>query len=342
MDSPETTVSLKTIRGCFALVFFTASRLQRIFPALVLVFEYDEFSGEAPVNLFIEENLLQHVPRPRTRVGLRSFHPRTTGSVQSFKKSSQSKLPKEPELILETHNENISDGETKSSDVSADTSVMGSVTVGPTSAVHTKAMSQASQSGGAGRDTRWPVPVTAEPADDSPSVSPKEATQPSHNIRVTAEYLLLNGMETSSLELKDQTQTIDDSSAANPNTVPLNPTTDASPTSRPSSAPVQPTFITDATTPQDETSPTHASSSTLPSVTSTLTVLTSTSAEAASNAKLVAQVKQKHRISWKEEKVEDELLNMSEPMQRLEESTSEKPGKYVNIYGIFTVVLESL
>ncbi|XP_037530186.1 olfactomedin-like 2Ba [Nematolebias whitei] len=89
-------------------------------------------------------------------------------------------------------------------------------------------------------------------------------------------------------------------------------------------SPVRPTFITNATTPQDETNPTHASSSALPRVTS-IPALTSTSAEAATNTKQVAQVKHKYRVSWEEEKVEDELLNMSEPMQRQEESTSGKP-----------------
>lgn len=345
MGSLERTVSVKTY---FSL--FTASRLQRFFPALVLVFEYDGFSGEGPVNLFIEENLLQRAPRPRTRVGLRSFPLRTTGSVQSYKKTSQSKLPKETELTLETHNENTSDAETKSSDVSADTqhdkSIMGRVTFGPTGAVHTRTMSQTSQTVA---DGGWPVPLTAEPADAS-SVSPKETIQSSHNIRVKSKFLLLNGMETSGLKLKDPTQTTHDSSAANPNTLPLNATTDAFPTSRPSSAPTQPTFITyaktDATTPQEESNPTHGSSSTLPSVTS-IPVPTSTSTEAATNTKQVAQVKKKYRISWEEEKVEDELLNMSEPMQRQEESTSGKPGKYIHtyiytIYCNFTVVLECL
>lgn len=38
------------------------------------LFEYDGFSGEGPINLFIEENLLQHkTPRPRTRPGQRTF-----------------------------------------------------------------------------------------------------------------------------------------------------------------------------------------------------------------------------------------------------------------------------
>uniref|UniRef100_A0AAV2KUR3 Olfactomedin-like domain-containing protein n=1 Tax=Knipowitschia caucasica TaxID=637954 RepID=A0AAV2KUR3_KNICA len=38
------------------------------------LFEYDSFSGDGPINLFIEENLLQHkTPRSRTRPGQRTF-----------------------------------------------------------------------------------------------------------------------------------------------------------------------------------------------------------------------------------------------------------------------------
>ncbi|XP_017262350.1 olfactomedin-like 2Ba isoform X2 [Kryptolebias marmoratus] len=298
------------------------------------LFEYDGFSGEGPVNLLIEENLLLHrAPWPRTRSGLRSFRLKTTGPVHTYRKSSQLKQPKETELILETHNEIISDPKLLDASANAqhDKSTMRSVTSGPTSAAYTNTISQTSRRVAAGKLPRWPVSMTAEPAGASPSVSPKETTQPSYNTTVTPEYSPITGMEISSPELKDQTQTTHGSSAANQSSAAPNPTTEALPSSRPPSAPTQPTFLTatqaDAATPQWETNAAHVSSSASPRDTSRPAFPTlSTPKKAPTKTEQAARVKKKYRIRWEEEKVEEEILDAGEPMQRQEESTSRKPG----------------
>ncbi|XP_039985167.1 olfactomedin-like 2Ba [Xiphias gladius] len=223
-------------------------------------FEYHGFSGDSPINLFIEENLLQHrVPRPRTRAGPRSFQPKTTAPLHSSKKTSQSTKPKEAESTLETHSESKSATETTSAEVStdtqSDTSTRRSVTFGPTSTTQkTRAADtapQTTQRVTAGI-TEWPVLLKNEPASTSPSVTSKETTETTMNTtrpsEITATKEILSAFtakktpttmrKTTTLELKEQMQTRPGSTVANPTTLTPDPTTEDSTNSPTSTLPI--------------------------------------------------------------------------------------------------------
>ncbi|XP_071343756.1 olfactomedin-like 2Ba isoform X2 [Trachinotus anak] len=354
-------------------------------------FEYHGFSGDGPINLFIEENLLQHrVPRPRTRAGPRSFRPKTTAPLYGSKKTSQSTKPKETESTSETYDESMSAIETTSIDVStaaqSDTYTRKSVTFQPTTTTQkNRTTDTASQTSHRVTDgiTKLPIPLIDEPAGTSPSVTTKEATKTTmnttHPSEITARETILPAstvrntptsmMETSTLELQEQMQTIPGSTAANPSTLAPYPTTEASTTNLPStltitthaaltSAPLQPTTTSTratsaqatTTTPEEETESTVLSASTLPPTTQRLTTLpshtsvpfttpvttsstatttttTTTTTTATTTTRRAAPVKRKYKISWEEEEGEEGHLELDEPMQRQEESTSPKPGE---------------
>lgn len=76
------------------------------------LFEYDGFSGDGPVNLFIEENLLQHkTPRPKTRHGQRMFRTKSGEQLSSSQNMSKALKAKDahhegefsPELTTTSH-----------------------------------------------------------------------------------------------------------------------------------------------------------------------------------------------------------------------------------------------
>ncbi|XP_056235500.1 olfactomedin-like 2Ba isoform X1 [Seriola aureovittata] len=347
-------------------------------------FEYHGFSGDGPINLFIEENLLQHrVPRPRTRAGPRSFRPKTTAPLQSSKTSQSTKPKEETESTSESHDGSISAIETASVNVStdaqSDTSTR-SVTFGPTTTTQknrtTDTASHTSHRVTAGI-TKWPIPLMDEPAGTSPRVTTKETTKTTMNtthpsaITATTETILpaftvrntpTTVMETSTLELKEQMQTVPGSTASYPSTLAPKPTTEASTTSLPStvtitthaaltSAPIHPTTASTTatsaqattTTPEEETESTSFSASTLPPTTQRLTTLpftipvttsstattttATTTTTTTTTTRQAAQVKQKYKISWEEHEGEEGHLELDEPMQRQEESTSQKPGE---------------
>ncbi|XP_026161175.1 olfactomedin-like 2Ba isoform X2 [Mastacembelus armatus] len=340
-------------------------------------FEYHGFSGDGPVNLFIEENLLQHrAPRPWTKVSPRSFYPKTTAPLHVSKKTSQSTQPKETEPASETHDEFISATDAVPADVSAEqseTSTMRRITVGPITTTQkvmaTDTVSLASQRVSAGI-TEWLIPLMDEPAGTSSSITAKETTittmnpaQPS--VKAVSEEALTASttrstpttmMEISTLELKKQMQTVPGSTEATPGTVAPNPTTKASTTTpptitthtNPTSPPVQPTTADSTqaatTTPEAETESTNFLGSTLPPAPQRLTTLTpltslpfttpvtssattTTTTTATTTTRKAAQAKQKYKISWEEEEVEEGRLELDEPMQRQEEASPKKTGE---------------
>lgn len=333
-------------------------------PFPILVFEYHGFSGDGPINLFIEENLLQHrAPRPRMRGGPRSHRPKTAGPLHGSKKTSQS------EPTSKTHNEFISAIGTTSVDVPPDVQTDTSVTFGPTTASQknrtTDAAPQTTQRATSGI-TKLPIPLMAEPAATSLSVTAKETTkssmnttQPSENTKkillaFTTRNIPTTPMETRTPEVKDQTQTIPGSTAAHSSTVAPNPATEASTTSptstmtitthaAPTSAPIHPKAATSTqaatTTAEVETESTFFPSSTLPPTTQGLTTLspdtslpfttpgTTSSTATTTTTRQAAQVKRKYKISWQEEERKEGHPELDEPMQRQEESTSRKQGK---------------
>ncbi|XP_034736745.1 olfactomedin-like 2Ba [Etheostoma cragini] len=271
------------------------------------LFEYHGFSGDGPINLLIEENLLQHkASRPKTRVGTRSFRPKTTGPLYGSTKTSQTTKPKETEPTSKTHNEVITAAGTTSVNVSTDvqsTFTTRSVTLKPTRT--TDSAPQTTQRITAGI-TQRPTPLMAEPAGTSLSITDKETTEttmnttpPSANTATkevlpafTTRNMPTAVMETSTQEVKDQMQTIPGSTAAHSSTLAPNPATQASTTSpvstmtitthaAPASTPILPTTDSTAatstraatTTSEEETKSIDFSGLTLPPTTQRLITL---------------------------------------------------------------------
>lgn len=317
-------------------------------PFHLSVFEYDGFSGDGPINLFIEENLLQHrAPRPRKRAGTRLFQTKTTSPSSSKKTSHSAKLTGN-EPTSKSHIEFISATGTTSLDASTrsqgDTSTMRSITFRPATTAQKDTHTQTTQSVTAGI-TKWPIPLLAEPAAPSSTVTPEETTktttittaQPfentaSNKIVPTFTHTPASVMETSSLVLKHHMQppgsTVDK---------PITPVTEAATVSQtPSmalttlaaqtSAPVHPTTPAAAVkAPQQDTGSTYFSDPVLPpSTILPVTTSVSISSTTSTSTSQAAQVKPKYKISWEEEEGKDEL---DEPMQQQEGSTSRKPGK---------------
>ncbi|XP_054458906.1 olfactomedin-like 2Ba [Anoplopoma fimbria] len=269
-------------------------------------FEYHGFSGEGPVSLYIEEDLIQHkVARPKTRMGPRSFRP-----SQSSTKISQSAKPKETEPTSKTHYEFVSTAGTTLMDVStvvqSDASTTRSVTFGPTTITKrtmiTDTGPQTTQRVTAGF-TKWPLPLMTEPSGTYLSITAKETTKttmntpkPSENTatkEVLPAFTTTNipsiMVETSTQEVKEQMQTMLGTTAALSSTHTPNTATEASttiPTSTTTitthapltSAPIHPTTAfapatstpAAATTPDEETESTVLSGSTLPPTTQRL------------------------------------------------------------------------
>ncbi|XP_068447497.1 olfactomedin-like 2Ba isoform X2 [Clinocottus analis] len=215
-------------------------------------FEYHGFSGDGPINLFIEENLLQHrVPRPRTRTGPRSFQPKTSGPLHGPKKTSQSTKPKETRPTSKTPSEFVSAGGSTtvdaSTDIQSDSSAARSVTIGPTGTTQKASTMftapQTAQRVTAGI-TQGPIPVMEEPSGTSSSFTAEETTKTTINttqpseIKATKEVqpafttrsIPTTKRESSTQEVKEQMQIIPSSTAALASTNTPNPATEASAT----------------------------------------------------------------------------------------------------------------
>nr|XP_046247085.1 olfactomedin-like 2Ba isoform X2 [Scatophagus argus] len=272
-------------------------------------FEYHGFSGEGPVNLFIEENLLQHrAPRPRMRAGPRSHRPKMTDLLRDSKKPSQSTKTKETEPILETHNEFVSATRTTSVDLSADvqsdTSVMSAPTTSTQETRSTDTVPLTTQRVTAGI-AKWSIPLMAEPAGTSSSDTTKKTTETAGNTtdaseneatkKILSEFTTRNtpttSMKASTLKVKGHMQSIHGSTAAHSSTLASNPATETLTTGQtsilaittpaaPTSAPIRPTAASTiatstqaATTAPAESEATYFSDLNLPSTTQRLTTL---------------------------------------------------------------------
>ncbi|XP_008291452.1 olfactomedin-like 2Ba [Stegastes partitus] len=300
-------------------------------------FEYHGFSGDGPVNLFIEENLLQHrAPRPRTRAGPRIFRPKSTGPLQDSKKTSQSAKPKESEPTSKSYG-------------SIHPSPARRVTSGPTAAAPESRMTntEPQRTQRVAEVTESPILQVAESDGASLSKTTLTTAQPSEN-RATKEPVpaFTNTPTavwgTSNPELKDQMQTSPGSSTANPSSLSQSPTSAAQTTSPastrsitthagPTSAPKPPTSAppTQAalTAPQEHSDAADFSGSTgLPAALPPDTTTTeTTTSSATTSTRQAAQVKRKYKISWEEEQqVKEPHLESDEPMQRQEESAPRK------------------
>ncbi|XP_068174789.1 olfactomedin-like 2Ba isoform X2 [Antennarius striatus] len=190
-------------------------------------FEYHEFSGDGPINLFIEENLLQHrAPRPSMKTRLKSLRPKLTFPLYSSKKTSQYQTPKVTKPNSGTQNEFISTiGTTSgdlSTDVQSDTSVRNTaplttqrVTVGITKWPQVEPNSTTSRVT-YGKITET-TNITTQPTENTTT----EEILPASTTRNTPTPLIA----TSTPEMKDQLQITRDT-ATLLNTLPLNQTQD--------------------------------------------------------------------------------------------------------------------
>ncbi|XP_071403027.1 olfactomedin-like 2Ba [Centroberyx affinis] len=240
-------------------------------------FEYHGFSGDGPINLFVEEHLLQHrapPPRSRVRAAPRASRPETTGPVGDAKKTSQSAEPKGTEPAPRTLDESTDAMATTSEQVSTDvrttTSTVGSITAGPSATTQrsrtTDTDSTVDQTTGRiiTRAAKWLLPITAKPSSTSQSVTTKEPIKTTMNTAMATQTAAAKQtltaftttktpiavMETSTMEVKDKMQTIAGTTAANPSTPSLTmgdsststmATTTITTRVAPTSAPVNPT-----------------------------------------------------------------------------------------------------
>lgn len=223
-------------------------------------FEYHGFSGDGPINLFIEENLLQHkAPRPKTRLGSRLFQPKTADPLLAHGswKTSQPNKPKERETTSKTPQEFSSVTGTTSVEVPAhvlsETSTTEGLGFGPTTTVqNVQATNSAPQitDGATPEINELPVPLVDKPTDLPESVAPKKTAEPTINtvnvstnaatketsLELTTRSEPTKLMETPSPERPEEPiQTVPLRVTANPSTLAPSPTTQAS-TMSPTSA----------------------------------------------------------------------------------------------------------
>ncbi|KAM4629090.1 olfactomedin-like 2Ba isoform 2-T2 [Polymixia lowei] len=158
------------------------------------VFEYHGFSGDGPVNLFIEEHLLQHrapTPRGRMRAGLRTPGPKTTGPVGGSNQNSESTKSKQiepdPRIQDVSTDAMIMGSEGLPKDVKTMAPTKGSITVEPFQTTHgtrsTDSKSAVIKTIGriVTRATIWPIPMRVNPVSSPPSLTTKEPAKTTTN-----------------------------------------------------------------------------------------------------------------------------------------------------------------
>uniref|UniRef100_A0A8C6T345 Olfactomedin-like 2Ba n=1 Tax=Neogobius melanostomus TaxID=47308 RepID=A0A8C6T345_9GOBI len=175
------------------------------------VFEYDGFSGEGPINLFIEENLLQHKsPRPRTRSGQRTFRSKSERHFSDSQKMSQSLKSK----VRKTDHEAKIPSEL-------------TTTLRIASTANSRLGSQKDTSK---KHSQWQIDLTDEPRGTSTSMSPVQSPGPTATIDSFKAFLMNRTMtETSDRSPKDK---VAESTPGNPTSArPTTTSTTVAPTS---------------------------------------------------------------------------------------------------------------
>lgn len=169
-------------------------------PGENLYSEYDGFSGDGPINLFIEENLLQHrTPRPRTRPGQRTFRSKSERLFRNSQKMSQSMKSK----VIETRHDEakIPPESTTSSRI--------------TSTADARLDSQKDMS----KHSQWPIGLTDEPQGTTTTMDPIHSPGPTTTIDSSKTFLI---SRTPPTETEMSNQSLKDKVAE---TVPATPTT---------------------------------------------------------------------------------------------------------------------
>ncbi|XP_077389914.1 olfactomedin-like 2Ba isoform X2 [Festucalex cinctus] len=299
-------------------------------------FEYHGFSGDGPIDLLIEENLLQHKarPRPREKAEPRSFHPLTTGLIYDSKKAS------EDTILTNDLSDEIQDIDTPSASkwVESDTNTTSEVTFAPyATSMNPTTMNSAPQS----------VPSDISQGtlivDPSPDVTTKEvtiATQADDKTTPISSTQTIT-MKTQKLKISDQMQatgapssTVNDVTTNTGTQTTNSPTTTVTQVAATTPQDTEPTYIpVSSTETPPQTSPpvtTPTTTTTTPATTSpppttttpkTTTTTTTTTTAIPSRA---PTVKRKYKISWEEEE-KDADWEFDDIMQRQEGATTRKP-----------------
>lgn len=145
------------------------------------LFEYDGFSGDGPVNLFIEENLLQHrTPRPRIRPGQRTFR-----SNNERKISNSQKMSSKSKVIEINHKAEIPSEST------------------PTSRIASTATSRTDAQKDTSELSQWQIDLTDEPPGTYTSMGPIQSPGPTATID-SFKALLMNKTSPTMTETSDQ------------------------------------------------------------------------------------------------------------------------------------------
>lgn len=300
------------------------------------LFEYDGFSGDGPINLFIEENLLQHkTPRPRTRPVRKTFRSKSEGPY-SFKKTSQWTKPNEKEPTLKTISSNT-ESPSYGKDEARKTIASEPTTTAPMPSVTNAAPYSQKDTSELGQQL---IDLTDEPHGTKNTMVTSQP--PGKTVTKDSIKAFITGstpptmMVTFDPELKDQAAGI---TAANPSSSTLTTPTDATmsitthtassvnPTAALFTYPAKPedkkTTVTPSTqplTPQQTSVPlTTPGTTTSPAATTTITPLL-TSASAATSA----PVEPKDKIKW--EQKDGVGLKLDKPTKRHEQPPTKKPS----------------
>ncbi|XP_061834005.1 olfactomedin-like 2Ba isoform X1 [Nerophis lumbriciformis] len=257
-------------------------------------FEYHGFSGDGPIDLLIEEHLLQH-RAPHPRPGPRSFRPVTNGLFRGSKKTSQTTTPKDTESTTKVVTEVINDIDATSQ--------------------KTLTTDSASQS------VDFTTLMYPPPTEEMLIVSHTDDKVTS------AVFTQTITMETPSLEMREPVQATEA-----PNTTAEDVTTNIG--TSPAQPPTAKNTQVIVTTPHEPTSPSVYSTTRLPHTSTPVTTPATTSPPATTTAttttttatttRQVPRVKQKYKISWEEEDEEEDHVKFDEMMQRQEEAAAKK------------------
>uniref|UniRef100_G3PD32 Olfactomedin-like 2Ba n=1 Tax=Gasterosteus aculeatus TaxID=69293 RepID=G3PD32_GASAC len=300
------------------------------------LFEYHGFSGDGPINLFVEENLLRHrVPRPGTRTALTKGPEPTPQTPPEFRSASGT-------TSVEV-----------STDVRSDASTAKSSTFEPnTSGTRAPGSAQRVTAGNRPMSAMTELTTSLSIAGEETTNAAIEATRVSEDA-ATEEVAPTPTTESSTQGAKQRVQITGGSSAAvlssshAPNaaagaltTIPP-PTTSITAHGAVTTAPMQPTAASTpaagtraaAATPREKTKSAFFSTSAIlppstrrPVALSPLTSVPVTT-PGTTRPSEAAQAKPKFKISWEEEDGEEGHPELEEPMQRQEESPSRKPGE---------------
>ncbi|XP_029004547.1 olfactomedin-like 2Ba isoform X2 [Betta splendens] len=303
-------------------------------------FEYHGFSGDGPINLFIEENLLQHkAPRPRTR-----YRPKTPTPLHEAKKSSQSAKSKDAEFPG-GQNEVISESREAVAASALVQSDRKRVTPGPT-------VSGPKDYAAGERVSKWPVHMMDEP----PGTSRFSAGEETTTAAAQSSHSSFKSTTGKPLHSTGAPPTTTGSPAAGPGSPAPGPNTAGSPAAGPGSPAPGPTTGSTAALPAAVTtssahthstaaattstsshaaagSPGGGTGATLPTLPTAAPQTTSTAPSSSSTAattvttttRQVSQAKRKYRISWDEADVDDRQLELDEPTRRQEKGLPKKP-----------------